>query len=208
MTPFTPMIYWMMMFSRLFTPLFFVLLFASCSDSVPESEFIKDDINTSPNQHYDYSEFFYDQPHVFRSELLEHLSKADKIEAYNFNEKEESAANAEDYMVNAYGEMNPSARLVTELSSENRDTLFALLSDTSLYKNEALSTCFFPHTSFLFYEQDSLIGQVGVCLQCSGVLCNPRFESVFNRKGYNRMIDFCKSLGLAIYSWPYPEYGE
>ena len=208
MKPFTPLTYWMMTLSNFFSSLLFITLLVSCSDNSLESEYIKDENDTDPHRHYDYNEFYDNKSYVFRSELLNHLAKADKIEAYNFNEAEESAANADRYMVNAYGDMNSSARLVTELNQENRDTLFALLSDTSLYKNEALSTCFFPHTSFLFYEKESLIGQVGVCLQCSGILCQPKFQSVFNRNGYNRMMNFCESLGLSIYSWPYPEYGD
>lgn len=139
----------------------------------------------------------FDRVYAPVSELIDVIESSDKIVAYNWNGNEGNSANSYHFMIRD-GHIDKSAKVVKTLSEDETSTWLELVTDTTNYE-EFRPMCFTPHIAFLYYQNDTVIGQSNVCFLCAAVFSQPQYSLSLNPDGTDKLKSFCQSLGLTIY---------
>lgn len=150
---------------------------------------------------YDKHQWFEDLEYVPLEKYREAISVSNKVIACNWNDGETNPANVNCYAVDAYGIFDNSTGQILELDEEQRLGLISLLTDSTNYdKSDVGGVYFIPHIAFVFYRNDSIVGQSNISFFRFPSLRNvpKNKQTVFSKRGFARIRAFCSSIGLRI----------
>ncbi len=177
-----------------------VLLLISCNPEKPIDQNEKcspKELKQQKAEDYDEHQFFEDLKPATLDELIDIIEKSNLIMAYNWNGNSGNPAIVNEYIIDAYGKLDDSAKKGITLTLQQKKQWIELLSDTTNYYGFT-GDCFIPHVAFVYVSEEKVIGQSNVCFLCSGIKSTPKFEKGLSQNGLEKAKAFCSSIGLQI----------
>lgn len=132
-----------------------------------------------------------------------------KVIAYDFNGDEQKFPSVFDKKTEMF---SPVVLRQKELNLKQIKNLVADLTDNKTY-GEGTSACFLPHLGIVFYQDNRIVFEVDVCLDCNYLESTAEIPATMHKKmkledgseielkgfstaGKNKIISLCKDLGL------------
>ena len=134
--------------------------------------------------------------HISNKKWKNLIQSADKVVAYNWNRNEHNSANTKHFMIRS-SHIDQTAIKVHELNEVEKEKWTNLVTDTNNYRN-LTPMCFTPHIAFLYYRNDTIIGQSNVCFLCTAIFSKPGDRLSLKEESTSEIKSFCRSLGLKI----------
>lgn len=132
-----------------------------------------------------------------------------KVIAYDFDGDEEKYPTVIDEKTKLF---NPVVLRQKELNSLQIENVISFLTNNKTY-GEGTAACFIPHFAILFYQDNTLVYEVDICLDCNYLQATTKIPAAytkkmeledgifidligFSNKGKVEIINLCKELGL------------
>lgn len=132
-----------------------------------------------------------------------------KVIAYDFDGKQEKYTTIID---NKTKRFNPIVLRQKELNKEQIENVVSFLTDSKTY-GEGTAACFIPHLAIVFYQDNKMVFEVDICLDCNYLQSTSEIPAAhtkkmkledgseidligFSKKGKLKIINICKELNL------------